>query len=62
MELLADSHQVFQGLLDHITDLNLMVKVMEKIMVGVSLEGGEEGAIIKFIFQKCHSGYSLENN
>jgi len=25
------------------------------------VEGGEEGAIIKFIFQKCHSGYCVGN-
>lgn len=38
-----------------------MVKVMEKYSKELSMEGGEEGAIIKFIFQKCHSGYSVGN-
>lgn len=34
---------------------------MEKQWKKLSVEDREEYAIIKFVFQKCHSGYSVEN-
>lgn len=49
-----------QGLLDLVKHLILIVKVVEKQWKQFNVEGGEEDAIMKFIFQKCHSGCSVK--
>lgn len=50
-----------QGFLDLVSDFSLNVKVVEKHWKEFCVEGEEEDAIIKFIFQKCHSGFSVQN-
>lgn len=47
-----------QGFLDLVSDFNLNVKVAEKHWKEFCVKGEEEDAIIIFIFQKCHAGYS----
>lgn len=58
-ELLEEQDLIMQGFLDLVSDFNLNVKVVEKHWKEFCVEGEEEDAIIIFIFQKCHSGYSV---
>lgn len=59
MELLErGGGHILQGLLD-LGILIFIVRLGEKQWKEFSVEGEEEDVTIKFMFQKCHSGYSV---